>query len=219
MAATSEVSIYNLALNAVGERSNVASPTESSREAEVCRLWYDSVLELVLAAAHWPEATKIEYLAQLEERGDEAWSSIEPRPGYRYVYALPSDCVRPRYTADFSKFLVTDYGNNVKALHSNTDQVILAYTAKINVAQFEPTLRMALAYGLAAHICMPLNGKPQRAKSLESKANELIWQAREIAANTSMERYEHIPDWIAVRGTNFVQSDAYFYPNGSLLTV
>ena len=70
MSIASEVGIYNLALNAVGERSNLSATTENSRQAEVCRLWYEPVLEQILAAAHWPEATKIVYLAELAERGE-----------------------------------------------------------------------------------------------------------------------------------------------------
>ena len=50
MAISSEVQVYNLALNAVGERSNISSPTEQSRPAEVCSLWYSPVRDQVLAA-------------------------------------------------------------------------------------------------------------------------------------------------------------------------
>lgn len=221
MAITSEVGIYNLALNAVGGRSNLSSPTEDSREAEVCRLWYEPVLEQVLAAAHWPEVTKIVNLAQLAEEDDEkGWLETQPRPGYRYVYQLPADYLHARYLNDFEKFLITYYGDNKRALHTNSYQAALAYTAKItNVALFEPQLRMAIVYGLAAHICMPLSGKPQRAKMLEDRANNILWSAREAAANMSNEQYEHVPDWIAARGYNFAQTTGYVHPYGSLLSV
>ena len=66
MAVTDEVGVYNLALNAIGERSNVSSPTENSRRAEVCRLWYESVRNHILGAAPWPEATSMDYLALLD---------------------------------------------------------------------------------------------------------------------------------------------------------
>ena len=67
MGISSEIQIYNLALNAVGERSNISLPTENSRQAEVCRLWYSPIVEQVLAAAPWAEATKYTYLAQQAE--------------------------------------------------------------------------------------------------------------------------------------------------------
>lgn len=219
MGISSEVQIYNLALNAVGERSNISLPTETSRRAEVCRLWYSPIVEQVLSAAAWPEATKIAYLAETAERDDDdAWLETEPAPGYSYAYNLPSDCVRPQYLADFSQFLITYFGDNQRVLHTNTYQAVLAYTANItNISIWNAELRMAIVYGLAANICMPLTGKPSRAKMLADKANELILGARMSAANASNQQQESIPDWIAGRGGNVSPSTRFFYPLGGLL--
>lgn len=220
MAISSEVQVYNLSLNAIGERSNIASPTEQSRPAEVCRLWYSPVRDQVLSAAPWPEATKIAYPALLATQDDEdAWLETEPRTGYSYVYAMPSDALRPRYMSDFSRFLFTSY-NGQRALHSNTPSAILAYTSRLeNVALWDSGLQMAIVYALAAHICMPLSGKTSRAKVLAEKANELILSARVAAANSNNESYESIPDWIAARGFNTTSTPRYFHPYGSLLTL
>lgn len=220
MTISSEVQVYNLALNAIGERSNISSPTEQSRPAEVCHLWYSPVRDQVLAAAPWPEATKIAYPALLATVDDEdAWLETEPRTGYSYVYAMPSDALRPRYMSDFSRFLFTNYGGQ-RALHSNTESAILAYTSRLeNVALWDPELQMAIVYGLAANICMPLSGKPSRAKMLAEKANEIITSARVAAANANNESYESIPDWITARGFNHSASQRYFHPYGSLLTL
>lgn len=220
MAISSEVQVYNLALNAVGERSNISLPTEQSRPAEVCRLWYSAVRDQVLAAAPWPEATKIAYLALLAEQDDDAtWLETEPRTGYQYVYALPSDMLRPRYMSDFSRFLFSSY-NGQRAVHSNTQSAILAYTSRLeNVALWDSALQMAIVYGLAANICMPLSGKPARAQALANRANELITTARVDAANSNNEHYESIPDWIAARGFNSTSSPRYFFPYGSTLAL
>lgn len=220
MALSSEVQVYNLALNAVGERSNIASPTEQSRPAEVCHLWYSAVRDQILAAAPWPEATKIGYPPLLATADDEdAWLETEPRVGYQYVYAMPSDALRPRYMSDFSRFLFTSY-NGQRALHSNTESAILAYTSRLeNVALWDAELQMSIVYGLAANICMPLSGKPSRAKMLAEKANDLIMNARVAAANANNESYESIPDWIVARGFNATSSPRYFHPYGGLLTV
>lgn len=220
MAISSEVQVYNLALNAVGERSNISLPTEQSRPAEVCNLWYSPVRDQVLAAAPWPEATKIAYPALLAQADDEAaWLETEPRLGYQYVYAMPSDALRPRYMSDFSRFLFTNY-NGQRALHSNTQNAILAYTSRLeNIALWDAELQMAIVYGLAANICMPLSGKPARAKMLADKANELILSARVAAANANNESYESIPDWIMARGFNHSTSQRYFHPYGSMLTL
>lgn len=220
MAISSEVQVYNLALNAVGERSNISSPTEQSRPAEVCHLWYSPVRDQILAAAPWPEATRIAYLPLLAEADDEdAWLETEPRLGYQYVYAMPSDALRPRYMSDFTRFLFTSYGDQ-RAIHSNTGSAILAYTSRLeNIALWDAELQMAIVYGLAANICMPLSGKPARAKMLAEKANELIMNARVAAANANNESYESIPDWIVARGFNHSSAQRYFHPYGSLLAL
>lgn len=220
MTISSEVQVYNLALNAVGERSNISSPTEQSRPAEVCHLWYSAVRDQVLAAAPWPEATKIGYPALLATQDDDdAWLETEPRTGYSYVYAMPSDALRPRYMSDFSHFLYTSYDGQ-RALHSNTENAILAYTSRLeNIALWDPELQMAIVYGLAANIAMPLTGKPSRAKALAERANELITMARVSAANSNNEFYESVPDWIAARGFTGYNTQRYFHPYGSMLSV
>lgn len=223
MAIASEVAIYNLALNAIGARSNLSLPTENSREAEVCRLWFTPVRDQILSAAPWPEAMELRYLSQLKEAdedGDGVWAAGDPRPGYQFVYALPSDCLRPRYLTDFSRFLVTSYSDNRRALHTNVEQAALAYTKQLeSVSLWNPELQMAVVYGLASHICMPLTGKTSRAKLMLDKANELLYAAREAGANTSDETHESVPEWIAARGYNFSPATRYIYPYGALLSL
>lgn len=88
--------IFNLACSAIGTRARIASPTENSREAEVCRDWYDLIRDRVLQMAPWPEATAWSRLALLQERDDTLdWASTDPDPGFRYMYALPSDYIYP----------------------------------------------------------------------------------------------------------------------------
>lgn len=223
MAISSEVQVYNLALNAVGTRSNISLPTENSREAEVCRLWYSPVRDQILAASAWPEATELRYLALLAEAdtdGDGVWAAGDPRPGYQYVYTLPSDFLRAQYLSDFSRFLVTAYSENRRGLHTNSYQAMFAYTKSLDVPSlWGAELGMAIVYALAAHICMPLTGKPSRAKALENKANDLVLMARESAANMSQETYESIPDWITARGGSYATAERFFQPYGSLLSV
>lgn len=224
MTISSEVAIFNLALNAVGSRSNISSPTENSREAEVCNLWYSAVRDLILAAAPWPEATEIRYLAQLaeaDEDDDGEWAYDDPRPGYSYVYSLPSDLVQPQYLTDWGFFLVTSHSENRRALHTNTYQAALVYTKRLEVISlWSPQLQMAVVYGLAAHIAMPLSGKTSRAKMLAATANEFLLAARETAANVNSENYDSVPDWIAARGyTGAGPSTRYFHPAGSLLSL
>ena len=216
-----ETGIYNLALNAVGARSNVASPSEVSREAEVCKLWYDTVRDQVLAGAVWPEATKIAYLALLNDNtGIAAWVIANARPGYEFAYAYPQDCVRPQYLTDFQRFLITQYAGTKRVVATNVENAILTYTQRLeDVTQWSPDLKMAIVYGLAANICMPLSGKPARARMLADHANQVLYVARENAANMSNDTHESLPDWISQRGySGTLAVNKYFYPYGALLT-
>lgn len=219
--ANDQVSIYNLALNAVGARSNISLPTEDSREAEVCNLWYQVIVDQVFASAAWPEARDFDYLALIEEQDDGEWQAGEPLPGFRYVYAYPADCLRPQHLVSFNRFRVMNYNGDQLAINTNAPETILVYTKRVtNIALWSPELKMAIVYGLAANICMPLTGKTSRADVLLGQANSLILAARETAANTDDYQLDALPDWIAARG--FVDSSArtkFYYPYGSLLTM
>lgn len=216
----SEVAVYNLALNAIGARNNVTSPDEASREAEVCRLWYPAVRDQILAAAVWPEATRFDYLGLINQQDDDVWKAGEARPGYTFSYELPTDCLRPQYLSKFDRFLITAGANNKKLLHTNVSQAILFYTFRQEVvANWSSELQMAIVYGLAANVCMPLSGKSARAESTLRKANSLVIAARESAANGSNEIFESVPDWISGRGYGVQVATQYLYPYGSLLTV
>jgi hypothetical protein len=214
-----EVGVYNLALNAVGETANVSSPTENSRRAEVCRLWYDLVRDQVLEAAPWPEATKLRRLTLAQARDEDDWETGDPQPGYAYAFALPADCLRPQYLTDYAQFeLMTETG--VRQLHSNSVQPMLRYTfMQENVALWSNNLLMAIVYGLAAHIAQPLSGKTSLTATLVQRANDFVLAARVSSANTPMQMQEAIPDWLAGRGYAFPASQQFFYPTGSLLHV
>jgi hypothetical protein len=220
-----KTALFNLALNAIGARSNVASPTENSREAQVCSLWYPVVQGAVFEAAPWPELTKFASLTLLDTRDSEAaWVNTNARPGYTFAYGLPTGFVRPQYLTNFDRFLMASYpgaSGDVRALATNTEDAILAYTsATVDMDVWTNSLVLAMAYALASHVVMPLSGKVSRAKQMVDQANNLILQARDVAGNTSNEQFDSIPDWIAARGySGTTVSQRYIYPYGDLLTV
>lgn len=219
--ANSVVDIYNMALNAVGTRDDVSSPNEASREAEVCRRWFANARDLILRAAFWPSAEAHSRLSVLAERDEtEAWTSADPSPGFRFAYAVPSDLLVPRYQADFGRFVFSTYGDS-RAVMSNTEQVVLAYTRQqTNVSLWDHALLMAIVYSLGAHIAMPLHGKPARAKSMAEQANNLILSARELASNTGENQYDTVPDWIAARGyAGVAPSQRYLHPYGPMIAL
>lgn len=216
---SSETSIYNLALNAIGARNNVTSPTENSREAEVCSLWYSAVRDQILEAAAWPESTKFAHLALISTQDDDTWTSGEATPGKQFAYAKPVDMLRPQYLNGFGQFQMTNGPNGQVYINTNSEQAMMFYTFRNElVAQWSASLQMAVVYGLAGHISMPLTGKTQRTNLMFNQANQLIMQARENAANVNTAPVlESIPDWISGRGYTAVSQTHYVYPFGNLL--
>ena len=215
-----EVGIFNLALNAIGNRSNLSSTSERDRGAEVCRLWYPVIRDQVLAAAPWPSCKAFQRLAVLARRTEGPWTPDQPEPGYAIAYSAPNDLLHPRYLSNFARFSTSTFNKGIKAINTNVEQAILTYTFRnYVVSRWESELQMAIAYGLAANIAMPLAGKPQRANYLVQQANDLILTARVAAANEDNENYESLPDWIRARGFNNPGDDRFYYPFGSLLMV
>lgn len=217
-----EVSIYNLALNSIGARNNVVSPTERSREAEVCRLWYSVVRDQVLASAPWPAATALRRLATFASSDETDWAMGDPAPGYAYAYGLPEDVLRPQHLTSFAPFTVMSYDANALAIMTNQASAILKYTKRQQVIKlWDPEMQMAIVAGLAANICMPLTGKAQRAQLMLNQANSIILSARVGAANTGDEQYDSLPDWITARGYQSCSGTPtrYLHPFGPLLSV
>lgn len=216
-----EVGIYNLALNQTGVRDNVTITTEASREAEVCRLWYPVVRDQVLRAAHWPSARKVARLALLSTAVEGDWTELLPEPGYAYCYSQPADMLYPRSLTTYEPFIVNNFGT-VPAITTNTAEAILLYTFRQTVvARWESSLQSSIAFGLAAHICMPLTGKQNRAKMLLDQANSIVTQAQLEAANEGNYMLDTLPDWIAARGYcgGAALAPRYLYPFGSKLGI
>lgn len=216
------VGIFNLALSAVGSKSSISSPTERSREAEVCNLWYESVRDQVLHAAPWPATRASARLAVLAERDvADAWVASDPDPGYAFAYSAPSNMLRPRHLADFTRFILGVTTTNKRAIMTNTEDAILIYTKRqTNPNLWDSELHLAVVYALAAHIAMPLTAKLERAKYVEAQANNIITAARVAAANVDENQYESIPDWFAARGyAGVAPLTRYVYEFGPLIQV
>ena len=218
----SVVELYNLALSAVGTRALVSSPSEASREAEICTLWYPTARDSVLRAAPWPSARAAKRLAlQVERDVDKDWTLTDPEPGWRFAYSTPSDMIAPRYLSNFDRFAITINAENAKTLVTNTENAILIYTKRQEQVQlWDVSLYTAVAYALGAHIALALHGKPDRAQLLQEQANALIMQARLDAANSTQEQHQTLPDWIAARQyAGAAPPPRFIYEYGPLLAV
>ena len=177
----------------------------------------------MLRAAAWPSALTSKRLSLIAERDTNVdWSSSDPTPSWLYAYQIPNDMLHPRNLATYERFIISTIpSQDRQAIMANVTNPILNYIFKqTNVAAWDADLRMAIVYALGAHIAMPLHGKPDRAALLTQQANQFIIQARERAANTDVNAFETVPEWISARGySGATPGGRYFYEYGPLIAV
>ena len=201
------VNIFNLALSIIGTRAKVSSPTESSKEAETCTLWYEISRDVVFRAAYWPSTRIHQRLALLKERTNlsEDWTVDDPSPDWTFAYSVPSDMIAPRFLTNFGRFVLEWWRPTtqpaIKAIMTDQKDAILQYSFRQdNMGQWDDSLYLAVAYALAMHIAMPLTGKLSREKRAREAGNLIIGDARADVANAEENRLDVVPDWIAARG-------------------
>jgi len=219
---TAKVQIWNRALSLAGASSTVTDENEASRQAEICRLWYDTVRKATLGAAFWPSARTRAYLPLKKERDFGAdWVAGDPAPGWHYSYGTPVDMLRPRFMVDYSVFEESfDPATGTNIISSNTEQAILEYSFDQQITTlWDTNLEMAILVGMAAFICKPLTGKETQTRRLFEQADKIVLDAQVLFANTSNVQQQSVPDWIAVRGyTDAAPKAQFFYPYSPMLS-
>ncbi len=206
----SKVDIFNKALSEVGADSLVSEENEQSREASLCRLWYDNARDSVLRAAPWPAATKYARLAMLSERDmDEDWQSSNPDPQFRYKFAAPADLLRPYHLHDFSRFSFT--ANQISC--NEKDPILYYISRQVDISEWSVDLENAVIFRLASHIAKPYTGSNELAQLAMQKALMLTEDAITVAANQQHFQYETLPDFIRERGyAEYPYWQRYYFP-------
>ena len=228
----SVIDIYNLALDAVGTRSTVASTTENSTEANTLNRHYTAAVQSLLASANWSFARQQATLALLN---DATQGQTVPTP-WLYEYSVPSNMVRMRYVmpmfdnlpgsvtpgASMAYFVgppvrfvlssdTDSSGNDINVILTNQNQAIAVYTKNVtNTALYTPQFIEGLRMYLGHRICMALTGDKQKSVELFQEANLLVKQARATNQDEGLTVDDHIPDWVRVRG----YASDWAYPEG-----
>lgn len=213
-----KITLFNMALSAMGTKTRLASPTEASVEARECNLWYDPVRQQVLCAAPFQEARANARLALQSTRNDALdWTLNDPDPGWLYSYAAPSDMLRPRNISTYEKFIVSVGDESQKRIVTNTEDAILTYTRdQTSIDAWSSLLQNAVALGLASAICLKLGGRLERAQLVAARANDLLMQARVMEGNIDDFQVESIPPWLSARGVDAFSDNRYFFPYGPM---
>lgn len=210
------VTIFNWAIAALGSRSRVQSPTESSVEAEACLLFYENVRDQILRSAPWDCARAYKRLAQSAENdGADAWVATDPAPGWRFAYSTPSDFIWPRFMSTFTHFELGVNSMNQKVIYTNDEAPILCYTKRQElVGIWDADLQSAVAFALAAHICLKITGSTQKVELTTRQAIDKILSARQNAANAPNYSFDTVPEWISARGYGGgAPVNPYIYPS------
>ncbi len=215
-----ETDLFNLAAQTVGGRGGLQSTFQTSRYNDTLGIWYPIVRPMVLAAAHWPSATKSASLALHRKRGTGSWTDADPTPGALFAYHAPADMIHPRNLASYGQFSLGMIADT-KCIFAHEPSAILTYTFdQTNVSRWEPQLFLAMAHALGAFTAMTLTGKPSRVQYLEGKANELIREMRNQMLDGENVPVVSAASWHQARGyTPHPGVARYVYPAAPLLMV
>lgn len=198
-----EVDLCNRALLRIGSSQRIESLQDAAVEAQVCAELYPEQRDLLLAAFPWPFATRRVTLAPL---------SGVARTDWRFVFALPPDCLAPRHVvlpgvrnpapADRHPFQVeaNDAGDG-QVLLCDVEAPELVYTLAVtDPTRWPPTFCNALALALAAQLALAIPKDARLASLLQQAAGTMAARAGAQAANARQADPEPTPDHILARG-------------------
>ena len=173
----------------------------------------------VFKAAPWDSVEGIKRLALVRTRDEsEGWVEGDPKPGWTYTYAMPSDLIQPINLHDYHRF-DPGAGKGIRVIFTQIKDPILIYTrAEEDLSVWDSTLYGAVAAALGYNISLRLSGKLAFTENAAQRANSVIIEARVAHANQTDDRYEVIPEWIAVRGYDYTPpAQRFIYPYGPLI--
>ncbi|MCV6545690.1 MAG: hypothetical protein OIF56_00130, partial [Cohaesibacter sp.] len=178
---------YNLALSHIGISVPVASPSEKSNEARICKLHFPHAVQS-LQKFPYQFTQQVRSLARLgTQQGQEEGGS--------FAYDLPepmSRLLKLSQSAQQEAPAIGDYVQRAGVLHCKLNPAYLTYSAPVlDVALFPPAFVEALSWDLAARICFALT-KDQRLRGETWRiAQTMRAKAEEIDANNGCDHWEH----------------------------
>lgn len=161
---STETDIINEAYGIVGE-DRIISPTDTTRQAEIARLFYDTSLEFVLRHRDWNCARRRATLSLLDENIVTVQQSE-----FTYAFVVPSDCLALRRMTGYSKFppysleTIKDNDNVIRVLYTNRNPTTIVYTARIEAPHLDPMLKECVVLKLATRF------------ATASRVRDLRWQ-------------------------------------------
>jgi hypothetical protein len=200
--AASAAQLCNLALIRVGVKAFIDDlDNGTSAEAIVCRVIYEAQRDLLLSKLAWPFATKHDVLAVV---------SGAERSGWAYVYALPTQCLKPLgiWSGDRNAPIdgqipwtleVAD-ALDVKWLLTDQEDAELVYVATVeNPTLFSPAFSDALRLGIAKELAMGLANKPELSHAILGEYELAVMRAKGEALSERQPDVEPEGEFIRAR--------------------
>lgn len=169
-----------MGLSTVGVNARIQDvDTENSPEANVCRLWFDHLVELLHETCAWPFATRQNPLINVGTPPDD-WA-------FRYKY--PVDCklvikivnpaVRTPGTEQGVPFVVRDLQDGYgKCILTDMEDAHIEYNTLVtDPAKWNSSFMQALTMGIGAHIAMPLRVDPNIVKLMQGQFSNWLAEA------------------------------------------
>lgn len=156
-----------MALLALGANTITSLTTDTTKEAVVCNIFYDTVRQSLLRSHPWNFAIKRSTLAQL---------STSPGFEYTYQYTLPSDCLRALRLYDST----SEFKIEGRYLLSNEDVVKLIYIRDVeDTSLFDPCFTEMFSLALAGSIAFTLTGTSRLSAMATERYTQLKREAKQ----------------------------------------
>ena len=200
MAVTSTVAICRMALSNIGSTATIESIDEDSKEASLCKIWFDQARLETLEAFDWSFARRRANLAvHSEEAPEDEWA-------FRYQY--PDGCVSFRRiknplgdTADAVPFETELNGDGTqKTILTDEEDAQGIYTADItDPGLFSRHFVQTLARKLGSHIAFDITGKQEIVDKQNQAWAFMISTAMGHNANERQAKPPREAEWIRGR--------------------
>ena len=169
--ANTDIDIATAALILIGA-APITSFTETSTEALVASNIYEDVIRSALCASRWRFAANQQELNRLSDT---------PTGRFDLAYQLPSELLMLHaLTVNNNIIEYNVYGNLAFTNGSITDKVIADYSIRVGEEKFPSYFILAVEYALASAFAVSIARDDGLASVLESKAQQLMQQARTL---------------------------------------
>jgi hypothetical protein len=166
----SNVELCSAALVKLGA-AGITSFNDGTTEADVAKTLYDIIRDTLFGVHPWSFATAHAELALLP---------AAPLTDFDYAFELPVDFIKALSVGDKERSRGVVYQIIGNELHTNYEEVILAYIRRADEAIFPTYFLSALINRLAAEFCLPITENTSRSELLFKLADTELRLAKLI---------------------------------------